>query len=303
MPPHEHMYDYSYHVISGSTLAVFSGEDGSPMFTFAPATGETLAFKRNGTKMVDTSGVIPPFDAIHGVKNAGQNEYREILIETKPCESELDFTSAPVRRLRLLARDGGLRGTLLAPHAAAMKAFGIRHGSMANHASETAFAQGFTAAIVATFASGAARDAAPREPGYAALLAAVDADAARPALEFDYHPVAGAVQPPAEGFKQPMLRHALLVKFNLNAPVGALAAEYAALPLQIPEMQAFEWGPVSNALGREALAGGFEYAFVTTLAGAHDRDAYLVHPAHGAFAAKIFAHIDQVVVVDFYEEA
>ena len=39
MAPHEHMYDYSYHVISGSTLAVFSGEDGSHMFSFDPAEG------------------------------------------------------------------------------------------------------------------------------------------------------------------------------------------------------------------------------------------------------------------------
>jgi len=32
LPAHQHLYDYAFHVLEASTLAVFSGEDGGFMF-------------------------------------------------------------------------------------------------------------------------------------------------------------------------------------------------------------------------------------------------------------------------------
>jgi hypothetical protein len=247
--------------------------------------------------MVDIEGNIPPFDAIHGVENVGTTEYREILIETKPCALSQDFLSAPVRRIRLML--GEVKKQKAAAYAHMMPTRPRAQndafvGKMANHESEVAFARGFTAAIVATFESGAARD----DAGFASHAAALVAEDAKLApLEFDYHPIVvlGAPIP-----KAGMLRHVLLCTFKLDAPVGALVAEYAALPKMIPEMKAFEWGPMSMPLGREAEAQGFEFAFMTGFDNAADRDIYLAHPDHAVFATKIFGHIAEIVVMDFH---
>jgi hypothetical protein len=134
LPPHEHMYDYEFEVCSprywtkkpelyfllggcakhvhpsfrthhplcyaikvleGSMLAVYSGQDGKHMFSFEPKAGDTMRFERKGTQMHDLTGAIPPFDAIHGVKNIGQAVYREILTETKPPKPCKDAPPSP----------------------------------------------------------------------------------------------------------------------------------------------------------------------------------------------------------------
>jgi hypothetical protein len=42
---------------------------------------------------------------------------------------------------------------------------------------------------------------------------------------------------------------------------------------------------------------------MTTFDDAAGRNAYLAHPDHDAFAAKIFAFIDKLIVMDFIDDA
>ena len=94
---HEHVYDYSFHVLEASTLAVYSGETAEHLFSFDTVVGETKAFERRGTLMYDRAGLLPPFDAVHGVANVGSATYREILVESgvqRPLKAPLILRTA-----------------------------------------------------------------------------------------------------------------------------------------------------------------------------------------------------------------
>ena len=94
------------------------------------------------------------------------------------------------------------------------------------------------------------------------------------------------------------LRHLFFARFKPGAPVAELIAGYAGLPAAIKEMRAFEWGRLRD----DARTEGYTHIFMTTFDDAAGRDAYLAHPAHDAFAAHIFAHIEKLVVFDFVDE-
>ncbi|KAJ1448358.1 hypothetical protein M885DRAFT_623507 [Pelagophyceae sp. CCMP2097] len=282
VPPHEHLYDYMFTVLEESTLAVFSGDDGSHLFSFDTVVGEAKAFERRGNMMHDVNGVLPPFPAVHGVQNVGAGVYREILAESKPCTGGVD--AAPVSRVELHAlRDAaGLDALPAAVVARARRDVGLLAGAVATGAVQAA--RGFSHATLATLhgAPGAAAGDA-----LADVLAALPARA--PALRFDYRPHAmfGEAAP---------LRRLLLVKFAVLAPVGALVAAAAAAARAAPRVQSFEWGPVADA---GPLAQGFEYVFVLTFASVADRDAHVTHAAQTAFAAELQAHVEEFIVVEF----
>jgi hypothetical protein len=111
-------------------------------------------------------------------------------------------------------------------------------------------------------------------------------------LALDYEPNVAleCPSPPARP-----LRHVFFARFKPRAPVAELIAGYSGLPTVIKDMKAFEWGVLRGD------AEGYTHIFMTTFANEGDRDIYLAHEAHDAFAAKIFSWIDKLVVFDFFD--
>ena len=96
------------------------------------------------------------------------------------------------------------------------------------------------------------------------------------------------------------LRHVVLFAFKptaTRADIARIEAAFAALPAQIREVRAFEWG---TNVSPENLANGFTHCFVVTFADAAGRDVYLPHPAHTAFVAMATPSIEKALVVDFF---
>lgn len=165
-----------------------------------------------------------------------------------------------------------------------------------------AYAQGVTHAAAVVIAA-AGRTAQETDDLLTQLsVGLAPAPTGRAPIMFDYHPLHAVKLADEDAPGQGRLRHLLLIKFKVDAPVGRLVAGYAALPSAIPEMLAFEWGPVDNILGEESLAASFEYAFMTTFASVVERDIYLTHAEHTALAGLLFPHIDDVLVLDFPEQ-
>jgi hypothetical protein len=98
----------------------------------------------------------------------------------------------------------------------------------------------------------------------------------------------------------PLLRHVVLFAFKptaTRAEIARIEAAFAALPAQIREVRALEWG---TNVSPENLANGFTHCFVVTFADAAGRDVYLPHPAHTAFVAMAGPSIEKALVVDFF---
>jgi hypothetical protein len=97
-----------------------------------------------------------------------------------------------------------------------------------------------------------------------------------------------------------VLRHVVLFAFRESATpadIGAVEQAFAALPARIAEIQGFEWG---TDVSVEHLADGYTHCFLVTFAAAADRDAYLIHPAHRAFVARLEPHLARALVVDYW---
>jgi quinol monooxygenase YgiN len=97
-----------------------------------------------------------------------------------------------------------------------------------------------------------------------------------------------------------MLRHVVLFAFTETATpahIQAMEQAFAALPPQIAEIEAFEWGTDASV---ERLADGYTHCFLVTFASAGDRDAYLAHPAHQAFVARLQPHLAKTLVIDYW---
>jgi len=99
-----------------------------------------------------------------------------------------------------------------------------------------------------------------------------------------------------------MLRHVVLFGWKAGADSAAIAKVvegFKALPQQISVIKQFEWG-VNNS--PENLNQGLTHCFFVTFSSEQDRDAYLVHPAHKAFAAMLQPVLDKVTVVDYWAQ-
>jgi Stress responsive A/B Barrel Domain len=97
-----------------------------------------------------------------------------------------------------------------------------------------------------------------------------------------------------------VLRHAVFFKFKDNASAAAVkSAEdaFRLLPGKISQIKDFEWGTNNSP---EKLNEGLTHSFLLSFASEKDRDDYLVHPDHKAFAALVTPLIEKVVVVDFW---
>lgn len=99
-----------------------------------------------------------------------------------------------------------------------------------------------------------------------------------------------------------VLRHVVLFAFSETATpadIEAIEQAFAALPPQVAEIRGFEWG---TDVSVEHLADGYTHCFMVTFASAADRDAYLVHPAHRAFGARLQPYLAQALVIDYWAD-
>ena len=97
-----------------------------------------------------------------------------------------------------------------------------------------------------------------------------------------------------------VLRHVVLFAFNETATPDQLQAieqAFTALPAQIAEIEAYEWG---TDVSVENLADGYTHCFLVTFASLPDRDTYLVNPAHQAFVAMLQPHLAKALVIDYW---
>ena len=82
LPLHTHRLNYIFYVISSSTLEVIDAE-GQLTHTLQPKERETLELRVEGEQLILVGSDLAPIPTTHSVRNAGENYYREILIETK----------------------------------------------------------------------------------------------------------------------------------------------------------------------------------------------------------------------------
>lgn len=98
------------------------------------------------------------------------------------------------------------------------------------------------------------------------------------------------------------LRHVVLFKFKdsaAQANILKVEAAFNALPAKIQEIKGYEWG-LNNS--PEGLNKGFTHCYFLTFNSAKDRDAYLIHPDHVAFGQVLSPYLDDVLVVDYWNE-
>lgn len=97
-----------------------------------------------------------------------------------------------------------------------------------------------------------------------------------------------------------VLRHVVLFGFTPETTpdqVRAIEEAFAALPAQIPEIIAFEWG-VDVSI--ENAARGYTHCFLVTFRNEADRAIYLPHPAHQRFVDLVGPHLAQALVLDYW---
>jgi len=97
-----------------------------------------------------------------------------------------------------------------------------------------------------------------------------------------------------------VLRHVVLFGFTPETTpdqVRAIEAAFAALPAQIPEIIAFEWG---TDVSVENAARGYTHCFLVSFRNEAGRAIYLPHPAHQRFVDLVGPHLAQVLVLDYW---
>lgn len=96
------------------------------------------------------------------------------------------------------------------------------------------------------------------------------------------------------------LRHVVLFKFKetaSEADIKSVEDAFAALPAKIPEIKDFEWGTNNSP---EGLDKGFTHCFLLTFDSDEGRATYLPHPDHKLFGEALSPHLEDVLVVDYW---
>ena len=102
---------------------------------------------------------------------------------------------------------------------------------------------------------------------------------------------------------EPMLRHVVLFGFaagTTEAEIDEVVRRFAALRESVPDIVLFEWGP---NISPEELNPELSHCFLLTFRSEAARDAYLIDPAHVAFAQWVGTWVEHVTVVDFWADA
>ena len=97
-----------------------------------------------------------------------------------------------------------------------------------------------------------------------------------------------------------LLRHVVLFTFQDDATpeqVDEIVKAFGELPKKIKQIHAYEWGQNNSP---EGLNKTHTHCFLVTFKSEADRDAYLPHPAHKEFVAKLKPILKDVTVVDYW---
>jgi len=95
------------------------------------------------------------------------------------------------------------------------------------------------------------------------------------------------------------IKHLVLLRFKPDTTLAdqtECKAGFADLQKYIPGMLSFEQG---SDVSPEGKNHGFEHVAAMTFIDAAARDAYLIHPAHLAFVARLSPHLADVLVFDY----
>lgn len=96
------------------------------------------------------------------------------------------------------------------------------------------------------------------------------------------------------------LRHVVIFKFKESSTatdIKEVETAFGKLPSEIKEIKGYEWG-LNNS--PEGLNKGFTHCFLVTFDSEEDREIYLPHPAHKAFIEVLSPHLDDVMVIDYW---
>lgn len=99
--------------------------------------------------------------------------------------------------------------------------------------------------------------------------------------------------------KNGILRHIVMLQLKDGISItesDAIANRFIQLQEQIEEIDSIEWG-INNS--SEGLDEGLTHCFTLTFASILDRDTYLIHSHHVAFAEWVKEWIEKVVVFDY----
>lgn len=106
----------------------------------------------------------------------------------------------------------------------------------------------------------------------------------------------------AQNKSEKVLRHVVMFKFADGATsenIKKVEATFIALAGKINLIKDFEWGKNSSP---ENLNQGLTHCFLVTFISDKDRDEYLVHPDHKAFAEVLMPYLDKATVLDYWTE-
>jgi len=95
------------------------------------------------------------------------------------------------------------------------------------------------------------------------------------------------------------LQHVVSFKFKPSASaddIKKVEAAFRELKSKIPEIVTFEWG---TNVSKENHDKGFTHCFILSFKSEKDRDTYIGHPDHKAFAKLAGAAVADVFVIDF----
>lgn len=98
------------------------------------------------------------------------------------------------------------------------------------------------------------------------------------------------------------VQHVVSFKFKSTASaedIKKIETSFAALKKKISQIKSLEWG---TNVSPEKLNKGFTHCWVLTFNSEKDRDIYLKHPDHEAFAKSVGPVVDDVFVIDFISQ-
>lgn len=96
------------------------------------------------------------------------------------------------------------------------------------------------------------------------------------------------------------LLHVVAFKFKTSATPGQIQEvtdAFSALPKKIKVIKSLEWGV---NISPEKHDKGFTHGWILSFKSEKDRDDYLVHPDHQAFAKLVGPVVDDVFVIDYW---
>ncbi len=106
----------------------------------------------------------------------------------------------------------------------------------------------------------------------------------------------------AEKISQKKLLHVVSFKFKDTATpeqIKQVEDSFRALKKKIREVKGLEWG---TNISPEKMNKGYTHCWIVEFKNEKDRDAYLVHPDHKAFAANLGSVLADVFVFDFWAQ-